>query len=82
MESILEPNRTIASSFATRVVSLKNGQVLSGVAVAETETILTLADNQGQKHVLKKADIDEQQSSPAQHHAGGTGKALHGGGIR
>jgi putative heme-binding domain-containing protein len=64
VESILEPSRTIAPSFGTLVISLKNGKVLSGVKVAETETTLTLADNQGQKHELKKADIDEQQTSP------------------
>jgi putative heme-binding domain-containing protein len=65
VESILEPSRTIAPSFGTLVVTLKNGKVLTGVKVTETETTLTLADNQGQKHVLAKADIEEQQPSPA-----------------
>jgi putative membrane-bound dehydrogenase-like protein len=64
VESILEPSRTIAPSFGTFVVSLKNGKVLTGVKVAETETMLTLADQQAQKHVLAKADIEEQQPSP------------------
>jgi putative heme-binding domain-containing protein len=64
VESILEPSRTIAPSFGTLVVSLKNGKVMSGVKIAETETTLTLADNQGQKHELKKTEIDEQQPSP------------------
>lgn len=64
VESILEPSRTIAPSFATQVVTLKSGMVLTGVKVAETETALTLADNQGQKHVLEKAEIAELQASP------------------
>jgi putative heme-binding domain-containing protein len=64
IESILEPSRTIAPSFGTRVVSLKNGQVLTGVTVTETQTTLTLADNQGQKHMLAKADIEESRSLP------------------
>jgi putative membrane-bound dehydrogenase-like protein len=64
VESILEPSRTIAPSFGTLVIALKNGQVRTGVKVAETETTLTLADNQGQKHVLAKADIEEQRTSP------------------
>jgi putative heme-binding domain-containing protein len=64
VESILEPSRTIAPSFGTLVVALKNGKVLTGVKVTETETTLTLADNQGQKHLLTKADIEEQQVSP------------------
>jgi putative membrane-bound dehydrogenase-like protein len=64
VESILEPSRTIAPSFGTLVVSLKNGKVLSGVKIADTDTTLTLADSQGQKHVLTKTDIDEMQPSP------------------
>jgi putative heme-binding domain-containing protein len=64
VESILEPSRTIAPSFGTLVVMLKNGKVLTGVKVTETETTFTLADNQGQKHLLAKADIEEQQPSP------------------
>jgi putative membrane-bound dehydrogenase-like protein len=64
VESILEPNRTIAPSYGTLLVSLKNGKVLTGIKVAETDTTLTLADNQAQKHALAKADIDTQQLSP------------------
>jgi hypothetical protein len=37
--------------------------VLSGVKVAETETTLTLADNQGQRHVLAKSDIEARRPS-------------------
>jgi putative heme-binding domain-containing protein len=63
VESILEPSRTIAPSFGTLVLTLKNGKTLTGVKVMETETMITLADNQGQKQVLAKADIEEQQQS-------------------
>jgi len=45
-------------------VSLKNGKTLIGVRVMETETMLTLADNQGQKACAGEADIEEQQTSP------------------
>lgn len=64
VESILEPSRTIAPSFETLMVALKNGQVRTGVRVAETGDTLTLGDNQGQKHVLKKTDIEEQRPQP------------------
>jgi len=64
VESILEPSRTIAPSFGTLVVSLKNGKLVTGVKVEETDKTLTVADNQGMKHTLMKADIDEQQPSP------------------
>lgn len=63
-ESILEPGRTIAPSFGTLTVVLFGGKVLSGIKVAETETTLTLADNQGQKHTLAKDDIELQRPSP------------------
>jgi putative membrane-bound dehydrogenase-like protein len=63
IESILEPSRTIAPSYGSLVVSLTNGKVLTGVKVAEDNGTLTLADNQGQKHVLTKAEIDTQQPS-------------------
>jgi putative membrane-bound dehydrogenase-like protein len=63
VESILEPSRTIAPSFGTLVVTLKNGKELTGVKVAETDSTLTLADNQGQKHTLAKADVEEQRPS-------------------
>jgi putative membrane-bound dehydrogenase-like protein len=64
LESILEPSRTIAPSFGTLVLNLKNGRVLTGVKAAETEGELTLVDNEGRRHVLKKADVDEQKTSP------------------
>ncbi len=64
VESILEPSRTIAPSFGTVVVTLKNGKTILGVKVAETETTLTLANQEGQKQLLAKADIERQQPSP------------------
>ncbi|MSQ93196.1 MAG: c-type cytochrome [Gemmataceae bacterium] len=64
VESILEPSRTIAPSFGTFVVTLKNGKTLNGVKVAETDAMLTFADNTGLKHPLSKASIDELQPSP------------------
>jgi putative heme-binding domain-containing protein len=64
VESILEPSRTIAPSFETLLVALKNGQVRTGVRIAEAGDTITLGDNQGQKHVLKKADIEEQRPQP------------------
>jgi putative membrane-bound dehydrogenase-like protein len=64
VESILEPSRTIAPSFGTLSVLLQDGRLVTGVKAAETETSVTLVDNQGQKHVLAKADIDQQRASP------------------
>jgi putative heme-binding domain-containing protein len=55
---------TIAPSFGTIVAQLASGKVISGVKVVETETTLTLVDNQGLKHEIAKREIDEQATSP------------------
>jgi len=61
IESILEPSRAIAPTFRNLSVRLKDGQELTGVRVAETESILTLGDAQSQSHALKKEQIEELQ---------------------
>jgi putative membrane-bound dehydrogenase-like protein len=61
IESILEPSRVIAPAFRNLSVRLKDGQELIGVRVAETESLLTLGDAQGQSHTLKKDQIEELQ---------------------
>jgi putative heme-binding domain-containing protein len=63
-ESILEPSRTIAPSFETVMVALNDGRVLTGVRTAETDQSLTLADQQGQKHLLAKSSIEERRPQP------------------
>ena len=64
IESIIDPSRTIAPSFKTLSLALSNGKALNGIKVAETETTLVLGDNQGQKHTIAKADIEQQQTQP------------------
>jgi putative heme-binding domain-containing protein len=63
-ESLLQPSRTVAPSFHTVSVLLKDGTTVSGVKVNETDSAITLADNQAQKHTLAKSEIDQQRSSP------------------
>jgi putative heme-binding domain-containing protein len=58
IESILEPSRTIAPSYETLSVELKDGRVLSGTRIAETPESLTLGDKDGKKHVLAKTEIE------------------------
>ena len=42
-------------------MALEDGRVLAGVRTAETDRTLTLADQQGQAHVLAKARIEERK---------------------
>ena len=62
IESLLEPSRTIAAGFQSQTVALQDGRVLTGLKVSETDDTLVLADNQGKKQSLRKADIDEQKA--------------------
>jgi putative heme-binding domain-containing protein len=62
IESILEPSRAVAPAFRNLSVRLKDGQELTGVRVAESESVLTLGDAQGQSHTLKKEQIQEQRT--------------------
>jgi putative membrane-bound dehydrogenase-like protein len=64
VESILEPSRSIAPSYGSHVLTLKDGRILTGIKVADTSAALTLADNQGQKHVVPQANIEALQPSP------------------
>jgi putative heme-binding domain-containing protein len=64
VESILEPSRTVATGYQTVAVILRDGRVLTGIKISETEKTLTLADNQGKKHELAKVDIEEQKTQP------------------
>lgn len=61
IESILEPSRAMAPSFENVLVELKDGQLLSGVKLAETREKLTLGDQEGQ-HEISKAEIVKRQS--------------------
>jgi putative heme-binding domain-containing protein len=63
-ESILEPSRTIAPSYETQSVALRDGRIVTGVRIAETDTTVVLADSQGQKHEIRKPDIEEQRALP------------------
>ncbi|MCH8829296.1 MAG: HEAT repeat domain-containing protein, partial [Planctomycetes bacterium] len=62
IESILEPSRTIAPSYQTLVLALKNGRVLSGVKIAESATTITLGDNQGKTHTIATSDVEERRT--------------------
>jgi putative heme-binding domain-containing protein len=64
VESVLEPSRTISPSFETIAVALRSGKVLNGLKVAEDDNSLTLADNEGKKHVVARKEIEEQRKLP------------------
>lgn len=52
-----DPFVAVVPGFATVRVEPKDERVLTGVKVTETDTTLTLADNEGKKHEVKKSAI-------------------------
>ena len=59
IESILEPSRTVAPSYATIAVILNGGRVLAGVRLSQDADTIVLGDNQGKTHQIPMTDIDE-----------------------
>ncbi|MBI4664326.1 MAG: c-type cytochrome [Verrucomicrobia bacterium] len=62
IESILEPSRSIAPSFQTAEFILDDGREFSGILLAEKDGRLTLADSQGQKHVVARSAVRVQRT--------------------
>jgi putative membrane-bound dehydrogenase-like protein len=58
IESILEPSRSVAAGFESVTLALADGRVLIGIGVGETDRTLTLADREGRRHQIAKADIE------------------------
>ena len=60
--SILDPNKTIAQGFATNLISLKNGQELTGFVVNEAGDEVVLRDIIAQEHSIRKTEIQERRT--------------------
>lgn len=58
IESMLEPSRTVAPSYATITVILNSGRVVSGIQVSKTDEVLILGDNQAKLHEIPTSEID------------------------
>lgn len=63
VESILNPSRTIAPSYASMLVILESGKVVTGVKTAESPDSITLGDKDGKSHTISRAEIEQFQVS-------------------
>lgn len=61
LEDVLDPNRNVDAAFRTTIVTLKNGQNVSGLALREEGEILVMADDKGKEVKIAKKDIDEKR---------------------
>jgi putative membrane-bound dehydrogenase-like protein len=62
LENILDPSATVAADFRMTVFEMKDGRVINGVAVEQTEKTLTI-QTQNDRVTIPRADIAEQQVS-------------------
>jgi putative heme-binding domain-containing protein len=62
MESILQPSKDIAPEFEAVAVATKNGQVITGLRVNETNFDIQLREESGRFHSFLKRDLDEVQT--------------------
>ncbi len=61
--NVLDPNRVVGQPYFTRLVTLKNGRVESGLLAAEDGQSVTLKSENDQLKVIPRKDIDEIQVS-------------------
>jgi putative heme-binding domain-containing protein len=59
MESILEPSKDIAPEYETVAVATKDGRVITGLRINETNFNIQLREENGRFHSLVKRDLDE-----------------------
>ncbi|MBI3468788.1 MAG: c-type cytochrome [Planctomycetes bacterium] len=59
LEDVLDPNRNVDQAFRSSVIALKNGQVLTGLVLADEAERLVLADSEGKQVIVPKGDIEE-----------------------
>jgi len=62
VESILEPSRAVAPAYRNQAIRLKDGQIVTGVKVLESDAAITLGDAQGQVRTVLKSQIEEQRA--------------------
>ena len=63
-EDILDPSRNVDEAFRTRVVTMTDGRVVSGLFLRDDGVVTVLADSQGKEVRLAKADIEGWKVSP------------------
>ena len=59
IESILTPSRAMAPSYEPVAVLLVDGQIVTGVRVSETPTLLSIGDAKGVVHEIQRDQIEE-----------------------
>jgi putative membrane-bound dehydrogenase-like protein len=56
---VLDPNRSVEGNYRQYIIQTKDGRVLQGLLLSETQTTVELMDSQAKKHDVLREDIDE-----------------------
>jgi len=59
LEDIIDPSRNVDQQFRATTLSLKNGQIVTGLVLREEGEIVVIADQQGKEVRVPKDQIDE-----------------------
>jgi putative heme-binding domain-containing protein len=63
IDSVLFPSKKVEDGFRTTTLAMADGQVLSGLVIADEDERLVLVDSQGAKHDVRKSAIEQQTRS-------------------
>jgi putative heme-binding domain-containing protein len=63
LEDIIDPNRNVDLAFRSSTLSLKSGQILTGLVLREEGELLVLADNQGKEVRVPKSTIEDRSTT-------------------
>ncbi len=76
LEDVLDPNRNVDQAFRQTTLTLKKGQVLSGLLLKEEGEVLVLADSQGKEVRVEKNEVEERSTSQVSPMPGNFGEQL------
>jgi putative heme-binding domain-containing protein len=65
LQSMIEPNARIAPGYGTVILSLKNGEELSGVILEETKDYFRIQNAKTADRLINKADITNSEKLPS-----------------
>jgi putative heme-binding domain-containing protein len=63
LEDVLDPNRNLDSAFRSHMITLKDGEVVTGLPRREEGELLVLADSAGKEISIPKKNIDSRTES-------------------
>jgi uncharacterized protein len=63
LTEIIDPSRSVEANFRAYLVTMKKGQVLTGLLASESQTAIEIFDAEGKKHMILRADIEDLQAT-------------------